>query len=155
MAAHTAQHNTASPYTIHKLTDPRKRRATVLLDMLLPVVPSSLLSAGNRAGSTALHWAALNSQLGTARALVEFPGGPGVELIDIIHAAGHSPLGEAEAAGWDEGAKWMVEVMRLVDPGGAGAAAAAAVAEEEEDTDDQAALISVEEPGVGGDPFSS
>jgi hypothetical protein len=116
-----------------------------LLDILLPIVPSSLLSAGNRAGSTALHWAALNSQLGTARALVEFPGGPGTELIDIKNAAGHSPLGEAEAAGWDEGAKWMVEVMRLVDPGGAGA-----TTEEDDDADDQAALVSVEEPGVGG-----
>ena len=119
--------------------------------MLLPTVPSSLLSAGNRSGSTALHWAALNSQLSTARALVEFPGGPGTDLIDIKNAAGHSPLGEAEAAEWDEGAKWMVEVMRLVDPGGAGAAA-----EEEEDAaDGQAALISAEEPGVGGGPPSS
>jgi hypothetical protein len=72
-------------------------------------------------------------------------------LIDIKNAAGHSPLGEAEVAGWDGGAKWMVEVMRLVDPGGAGAAA-----EEEEDAaDGQAALISVEEPGVGDGPPSS
>lgn len=115
-----------------------------MLDILLPIVPSSLLSARNRAGSTALHWAALNSQLGAARALVEFPGGPGIDLIDIKNTVGRSPLGEAEAAGWDEGAKWMVEVMRLVDAGGAGTTAE----EEEEDT-------AVEEPGVGDGPPSS
>ncbi len=45
--------------------------------------------------------------------LVQFPGGPGVDLIDIKNAAGHSPLAEAEFAGWDEGAKWFVEVMNL------------------------------------------
>jgi uncharacterized protein len=131
--------------------------------MLLPVVPSSLLSTSNRAGSTALHWAALNAQLAAARRPVEFPGGPGIDLIDIKNAAGRSPLAEAEAAGWDEGAKWMVGVMRLVDAGGVGA-----VAEEEEepadsqiedqdqkDTDGGAARISVEGPGVGGCPPSS
>jgi uncharacterized protein len=131
-----------------------------LLDVLLPIVPLSLLSASNRAGSTALHWAALNAQLAAARRLVEFPGGPGIDLLDIKNAAGRSPLGEAEAAGWDEGAKWMVEVMRMVDAGEVGA-----VAEEEEetadsqiddqdrDTDGQAAHISVEAPG-GGPPLS-
>ncbi|KAH9994211.1 hypothetical protein BJV77DRAFT_1101335, partial [Russula vinacea] len=46
---------------------------TELLDILLPIVPSSLLSARNRAGSTALHWAALNSQLGAARPSSSFP----------------------------------------------------------------------------------
>jgi hypothetical protein len=46
---------------------------------------------------------------------VEYPDGPGVGLIDVKNAAGRSPLGEAEAVGWDEGAKWMVEVMRLDD----------------------------------------
>lgn len=102
-----------------------------MLDVLLPVVPSSLLSAQNRAGSTALHWAALNAQLGAARALVGFPGGPGADLIDIKNAAGRSPLGEAEAAGWDEGAKWMVEVMPLNAPGGA------ALVEEEEAAETQ------------------
>jgi hypothetical protein len=129
-----------------------------LLDILLPVVPSSLLSASNRAGSTALHWAALNAQLAAARRLVEFPGGPGIDLIDIKNAAGRSPLGEAEAVGWDEGAKWMVEVMRMADAGGVGA-----VAEEEEepadsqveDTGGGAAHISVEGPGVGCPPSSS
>ena len=126
-------------------------------------MPSSLLSTSNRAGSTALHWAVLNAQLAAARRLVEFSGGPGVDLIDIKNAAGRSPLAEAEAAGWDEGAKWIVEVMRLVDAGRAGA-----VAEEEEETADSqtedqdqeltdggAARISAEGPGVGGYPPSS
>ncbi|KAH9174400.1 cytoplasmic protein [Lactarius sanguifluus] len=103
---------------------------TELLDVLLPIVPSTLLSAQNHAGSTALHWAALNAQLGTARALVGFPAGPGADLIDIKNSAGRSPLGEAEAAGWDEGAKWMVEVMRLDDAG-------AALGEEEEEAEAQ------------------
>jgi ankyrin repeat protein len=94
-------------------------------------VPPSLLTTSNRAGSTPLHWAALNAQLAAARRLVEFPGGPGIDLIDIKNAAGRSPLAEAEAAGWDEGAKWMVEMMRLVDAGGV-----EGVAEEEEETAD-------------------
>ncbi|KAI9507126.1 hypothetical protein F5148DRAFT_981825 [Russula earlei] len=89
----------------------------LLVDVLLPIVPQSLLSAQNRAGSTALHWAALNSQLATARALVDCPRGPGIDLIDIKNSAGRSPLGEAEAAGWDDGAKWMIEVMRLDNVG--------------------------------------
>lgn len=148
---------------IWRLPMATSRRATELLDMLLPIVPPSLLSTGNRAGSTALHWAALNAQLAAARRLVEFPGGPGIDLIDIKNAAGRSPLAEAEAAGWDEGAKWIVEVMRLVDAGRVGA-----VAEEEEetadsqiedqdqeDTDGGAPRRSAEGPGVGDCPPSS
>lgn len=132
--------------------------------MLLPIVPSSLLSTTNLAGSTALHWAALNAQLAAARRLVEFPGGPGIDLIDIKNAAGRSPLGEAEAAGWDEGAKWMVEVMRLVDAGGVGSVAegeedpadSQMEDRDQEDTDGAAPRISVEGPGVGGcQPSSS
>lgn len=34
-------------------------------------------------------------------------------MIDIKNSAGRTPLGEAENVGWDEGAKWMVEVMNL------------------------------------------
>jgi hypothetical protein len=45
--------------------------------------------------------------------LVELPGGPGIDLIDIKNEAGRSPLGEAEIAGWQEGAKWLVQVMNL------------------------------------------
>ena len=128
--------------------------------MLLPIVPSSLLSTTNRAGSTALHWAALNAQLAAARRLVEFPGGPGIDLIDIKNAAGRSPLGEAEAVGWDEGAKWMVEVMRLVDAGGVGAVAEgegdpADSQIEHQDKEDTDGGPSVEGPGVGGCPPSS
>jgi hypothetical protein len=50
--------------------------------------------------------------------LVQFPDGPGVDLIDIKNAAGHSPLAEAELAGWEEGAKWFVEVMNLGEDDG-------------------------------------
>lgn len=83
------------------------------LNYLLTVVPSSLLSAQNDAKSTALHWAALNSHLDIAQILVKHPKGPGKDLIDVKNAAGRSPLGEAENIGWDEGAKWFVEVMNL------------------------------------------
>lgn len=84
-----------------------------VLDYLLPLVSPSLLSCQNTAKSTPLHWAALNSHLAVAQKLVEFPGGPGIDLIDVKNTAGRSPLGEAEMAGWEEGAKWMVEVMKL------------------------------------------
>ncbi|VDC00149.1 unnamed protein product [Peniophora sp. CBMAI 1063] len=86
---------------------------TEILDYIIPLVPTSLLSVQNAAGSTALHWAALNSHLEAAKRLVDAPGGPGVSLIDTRNAAGRSPLGEAENAGWEEGAKWMVEIMSL------------------------------------------
>ncbi|KAJ6593165.1 ankyrin repeat-containing domain protein [Mycena capillaripes] len=90
---------------------------TDILDYLLPIVPPALISAGNKAQSTALHWAALNSHLEVVKKLVQFPGGPGIDLIDIKNAAGRSPLAEAELAGWDEGAQWLVQMMKL-DPGG-------------------------------------
>jgi len=107
------KNSSSPPPTLPKKERTARRSAQELLELLLPLCPTSLLSAQNNAGSTALHWAALNAHLATARALVEFPCGPGVALIDVKNAAGRSPLGEAEAAGWDEGAKWMVEVMRL------------------------------------------
>ena len=44
---------------------------------------------------------------------MRFPGGPGIDLIDVKNAAGRSPLGEAENVGWEEGARWFVEVMNL------------------------------------------
>ena len=91
------------------------RRPIDTLRYLLTVVSPSLLSVQNDAESTALHWAALNSHLEIAQTLVKHPGGPGRNLIDMKNAAGRSPLGEAENIGWDEGAKWFVEVMNLND----------------------------------------
>jgi len=84
-----------------------------LLDFILPLVPSRFLAVQNRAGATALHWATLNVQLEVARKLVLHPNGPGRDLIDIKNNIGRSPLGEAEVAGWDEGAKLFVELMIL------------------------------------------
>ena len=104
-SAHTQQY--------HELT--HARCLVDALDYLLPKVSPSLLSAQNDAKSTPLHWAALNSHLAIAQKLVQFPGGPGINLIDIKNAAGRSPLGEAENVGWEEGAKWFVEVMNLDD----------------------------------------
>ncbi|KDR75580.1 hypothetical protein GALMADRAFT_248063 [Galerina marginata CBS 339.88] len=88
-----------------------------LLNYLLPVLASTLIASKNKAGSTPLHWAALNSQLDIAQKLVQHPDGPGRDLIDIKNTAGRSPLGEAELAGWEEGARWFVEMMNL-DPEG-------------------------------------
>ncbi|KAI0253702.1 hypothetical protein BJV78DRAFT_1191363 [Lactifluus subvellereus] len=113
----------------------------------------------NHAGSTALHWAALNSQLATARALVNFPGGLGIDLIDIKNAAGRSSLAEAEVAGWDEGAKWMVEVMRLDDAGDVeGDTPLSEDQVEVEDTDGRTACMppaSVEKPREEDDSLPS
>ncbi|KAG2142254.1 ankyrin repeat-containing domain protein [Suillus bovinus] len=81
-----------------------------VLDYLLPLVSPSILSAQNNAGSTALHWAAVNQHLEVAQKLVRFTG---VDAIDIKNKAGRSPLGEAEMIGWDEGARWFVQEMRL------------------------------------------
>ena len=83
------------------------------MNLLLPHLPPGALSARNNAGSTPLHWAALNTHLAIAQKLVQHPKGPGISLIDIKNAAGRSPLGEAENVGWEEGAKWFVEVMSL------------------------------------------
>ena len=55
----------------------------------------------------------MNSHLDIAQKLVQHPLGPGRDLIEIKNIAGRSPLGEAELAGWEEGAKWFVQVMNL------------------------------------------
>ena len=86
-----------------------------LLDYLLSILPPTIISAQNHSGSTPLHWAALNSHLDIAQKLVQHPLGPGRDLIEIKNTAGRSPLGEAELAGWEEGAKWFVQVMNLND----------------------------------------
>lgn len=91
----------------------RERYFIDVLEYLLPIVPPTLLSAQNHAQSTALHWAALNQYLPIVKKLVQHPAGPGIDLIDIKNSAGRSPLGEAEIAGWEEGSKWLVEMMRL------------------------------------------
>jgi len=85
-----------------------------LLSYVLPHVLPELLSTPNTSGrSTPLHWAAMNSHLQVAKALIEYPRGPGPTLIDAHNSAGRSPLGEAELAGWEEGAKYFVEVMGI------------------------------------------
>ncbi|KAG6856746.1 hypothetical protein H0H87_001090 [Tephrocybe sp. NHM501043] len=84
-----------------------------VLEYLLPLVPSSLLAAQNRAKSTPLHWAALNKHLSVVQKLIGYPDGPGIDLIDMKNNAGHTPLGEAELAEWDEGATWLVKMMNL------------------------------------------
>ena len=69
-------------------------------------------AAANAAGATAMHWAALNAQLGAVEAL--FKAG-GAKLIDVRDGSGRSPLGVAEQNGWEEGARWMVERMDISD----------------------------------------
>ncbi|KAI0031982.1 ankyrin repeat-containing domain protein [Vararia minispora EC-137] len=82
---------------------------TELLEFILARTPG-LAAARNAAGSTPLHWAALNQHLAAAQRLVATAGAP---LIDTKNAAGRTPLGEAELAGWEEGAQWMVGAMTL------------------------------------------
>ncbi|KDQ56305.1 hypothetical protein JAAARDRAFT_158326 [Jaapia argillacea MUCL 33604] len=89
-----------------------------VLNHLLPLLPPSLLATQNEALSTPLHWACINAHLPIVQALVQHKEGPGIDLIDIKNSAGRTPLGEAEIAGWDEGAKWLVGVMNLDDAGG-------------------------------------
>lgn len=85
-----------------------------LLGYVLPHVLPELLNTPNTSGrSTPLHWAAMNSHLQIAKALIEHPKGPGPALIDAHNSAGRSSLGEAELAGWEEGAKYFVEVMGI------------------------------------------
>ncbi|EJD08377.1 uncharacterized protein FOMMEDRAFT_71069, partial [Fomitiporia mediterranea MF3/22] len=86
----------------------------------LPNLPTSLLTSGNDAGNTPLHWACVNSQLACAKLLVNFRSSSspfdiklGPALILARNSAGHTPLGEAERNGWDEGARWLVSVMDL------------------------------------------
>lgn len=87
-----------------------------LLNYMLPHIPASLLEVENTTGrSTPLHWAAINAHLSVAQAIVSHPGGLGPLLINAHNAAGLSPLGEAELAGADDLAKWLVEVM-TIDP---------------------------------------
>ena len=97
------------PYRISILIRP----TTDVLEYLLPLVPPLLLASQNNAQSTPLHWAAINSHLAIAQKLVEYPDGPGADLIDLKNAAGRTPLGEAELAGWDEGSAWLVKMMKL------------------------------------------
>jgi ankyrin repeat protein len=87
--------------------------ATGILDYILPLVSPALISVRNEAGSTALHWAALNAHLGVMERLIKAPGGGGSGLIDIKNAAGRSPLAEAEMMGWDEGTSWLAQMMSL------------------------------------------
>ncbi|KIM31322.1 hypothetical protein M408DRAFT_327570, partial [Serendipita vermifera MAFF 305830] len=85
-----------------------------LLNYILPHIPASLLEVENTTGrSTPLHWAAVNAHLSVAQAMVSHPGGPGPLLINAHNAAGLSPLGEAELAGADDVAKWLVGVMTI------------------------------------------
>lgn len=128
---------------------------TDLLNYILPIVPISLLASQNDAGSTPLHWAALNAHLPIIQKLVQFPDGPGVNLIDFKNAAGRSPLAEAENAGWDEGAKWFVEVMNLKEDAEAdvGEQDAAEIAPEDieveiEDAEGQVASLSITKGSV-------
>ena len=73
----------------------------------------------------------MHEHLAVAQALVRWPAGPGVDLVDAKNAAGRSPLGEAENAGWEEGARWFVEVMKLDEAAAKGESAADAEDEEE------------------------
>lgn len=107
---HTGEHASTPPLPCISTLE---RRPVDVLAYLLPLVSPRLLVHKNRAGSTPLHWAAVNQHLDVAHALVQFPTGPGTDMIDIKNGAGRSPLAEAEMAGWEDGARWFVQVMKL------------------------------------------
>lgn len=122
------------------------------LEYLLPIIPPALLSAQNNSGSTPLHWATLNEQLDTMKALIAHPTGLKGKLVDIKNKAGRTPLGEAEMAGWDEGAAWLVGVMDLDENNAGGGGGATDEAVEENDAEGEEPLeIHVEvEDAEGG-----
>ena len=101
----------------------------------------ALLAAQNNAGNTPLHWAALNSHMSTAQLLVA-RGGP--ILIDVRNKAGRTPLGEAEEAGWDDGARWFVTQMNLEEGVGEATDSKEEVPEEDEGVTIDPSKIEVE-----------
>lgn len=72
------------------------------------------------------------------------PAGLGADLLDIKNAVGLTPLGEAERAGWADGARWIVGVMNLhpasssapADDGAGGGGGEEAEGEEVEEGED-------------------
>ncbi|KAL5512464.1 hypothetical protein ACEPAG_3117 [Sanghuangporus baumii] len=85
-------------------------------------LPISFLTSANDAGNTALHWACLNGHLECVKRLVTYKPDPnrveesavlGPALVLVRNHAGQTPLSEAERAGWEEGARWLVSVMDL------------------------------------------
>lgn len=125
---------------------------TDLLTYLLPNIAPSLLPTPNTSGkSTPLHWAALNSHLPIVKALIEYANGPGPALIDVKNEAGRSPLGEAELVGWDEGAKYFVQVMGLTLDGAGSEEQEISEGKgvEEEETEVELVRLSTEELKLG------
>ncbi len=118
-------------YGIEVLSNARDEQQNTVLHMTA--------ANGHDSQSTPLHWATVNKHLPTIKLLIEPPpplspfsstGGPPppstaatpsspslsfkrTDLIDIKNAAGRTPLGEAELAEWDEGAAYLVSVMKI------------------------------------------
>lgn len=86
------------------------------------------------------------------KTLIAHPAGPKGKLIDIKNKAGRTPLGEAEMAGWDEGAAWLVGVMDLDENNvGAGEGASDEAVEENDAEGEEPLEIHVEvEDAEGG-----
>ena len=68
-----------------------------------PSTPPTLLSLANLRGNTPLHWAALNGQLEAVKYLVEAGA-----TVSVKNAVGHDAAFEAEQAGKDEVASWLL-----------------------------------------------
>ena len=64
----------------------------------------AILNAQNKAGNTALHWAALNGHLPSVKVLLENGGDP-----TITNARGHDAIYEAELNDKSDVVKWVLE----------------------------------------------
>ncbi|KAK4688543.1 hypothetical protein P7C73_g1568, partial [Tremellales sp. Uapishka_1] len=110
-----------------------------ILNLLLPHVPSSLLSQPNSADTPPLHWAILNNQVDIVKALAEWPeaSGGGLPLFKQKNKAGRDAFaqsvwageGKEEVSGWIEGYLYRAEGGEEEDRLDAEAAKAEAEAE--------------------------
>ncbi|TYJ58929.1 hypothetical protein B9479_000363 [Cryptococcus floricola] len=90
-----------------------------VLEYILPLVPSSLLTATNEAGSPPLHYAIMNNKTECVKKLVELPEeqGGGLPILKQKNANGRDAFlescwsgeGKEEVSGWIEGYLYRVE----------------------------------------------
>lgn len=107
----------------------------------------SILNAQNKAGNTALHWAALNGHLDAVKVLLEEGADP-----TITNSRGHDAVYEAEVNDRKEVVDWVLkEGGEGLEMGVAGGEEGELEGEEIGDEDEGMAEGAGKENGVGGD----